>query len=114
VMPSADLDTAVKTAVAARNINNGQSCIAAKRFIVHAAVYAEFERRFVTQVGALRVGDPLLDETDVGPLATADGVSSLADQVERSVAAGAKLLVGGRPLQGPGNFYAPTVLAEIP
>ena len=114
VMPSADLESAIKTAVAARNINNGQSCIAAKRFIVHRSVYAEFERRFVQQVGALRVGDPLLPETDIGPLATADGVKSLEDQVARSVAAGAKLLVGGKPLKGPGNFYAPTVLAAIP
>jgi succinate-semialdehyde dehydrogenase/glutarate-semialdehyde dehydrogenase len=114
VMPSADLESAVKTAVAARNINNGQSCIAAKRFIVHHAIYAEFERRFVAQVGALRVGDPLLSETDIGPLATPEGVKSLNEQVERSVAAGAKLLVGGQPLKGPGNFYAPTVLADIP
>lgn len=114
VMPSADLETAVKTAVSARNINNGQSCIAAKRFIVHSAIYAEFERRFVAQVGALRVGDPMLDETDIGPLATPDGVKGLVEQVDRSVAAGAKLLVGGQPLKGPGNFYAPTVLAEIP
>jgi succinate-semialdehyde dehydrogenase / glutarate-semialdehyde dehydrogenase len=114
VMPSADLETAVKTAVIARNLNNGQSCIAAKRFIVHSAVYAEFERRLVAQVAALRVGDPMLDETDIGPLATRDGVTSLAAQVERSVAAGAKLLTGGQVLNRPGNFYAPTVLAEIP
>jgi succinate-semialdehyde dehydrogenase/glutarate-semialdehyde dehydrogenase len=114
VMPSADLETAVKTAVVARNINNGQSCIAAKRFIVHGAVYDEFERRFVAQVAALRVGDPMSEETDIGPLATADAVASLASQVERSLAAGARLLTGGRRLAGPGNFYAPTVLADIP
>jgi succinate-semialdehyde dehydrogenase/glutarate-semialdehyde dehydrogenase len=114
VMPSADLEAAVKTAVAARNINNGQSCIAAKRFIVHSAIYAEFERRFVAQVAALRVGDPMLDETDIGPLATRDGVNNLASQVERSVAAGAKLLVGGEVLKRPGNFYAPSVLTNIP
>ena len=114
VMPSADLETAVKTAVTARNINNGQSCIAAKRFIVHSAVYAAFERRFVEQVAALRVGDPMQESTDIGPLATADGVRTVADQVDRSVRAGAKLLVGGQPLKGPGYFYAPTVLAEIP
>jgi succinate-semialdehyde dehydrogenase / glutarate-semialdehyde dehydrogenase len=114
VMPSANLDDAVRTAVVARNINNGQSCIAAKRFIVHTDVYAEFERRFVEGVRALKVGDPLLDDTDIGPLATADGLKSLASQVERSAAAGAKILVGGKALGGAGHFYAPTVLAEIP
>lgn len=114
VMPSADIETAVKTAVVARNLNNGQSCIAAKRFIVHSAVYDEFARRLTQQVAALRVGDPMLDTTDIGPLATRDGVTSLAEQVERSVAAGAKLLTGGRALEGPGYFYTPSVLAEIP
>ncbi len=114
VMPSADLNEAVRTAVVARTINNGQSCIAAKRFIVHAAVYEEFERRFVAGMRELRVGDPMREDTDVGPLATASGRTQLAAQVERSVAAGAKLLLGGRSLDGPGYFYAPTVLAEIP
>jgi succinate-semialdehyde dehydrogenase/glutarate-semialdehyde dehydrogenase len=114
VMPSAHLEDAVKIAVVARNINNGQSCIAAKRFIVHADIYPEFERRFVEGVRALKVGDPLLDDTDIGPLATADGLKSLVSQVDRSVAAGAKALVGGKALGGPGFFYAPTVLAEIP
>ena len=114
VMPSADIETAVKTAVVARNLNNGQSCIAAKRFIVHSAVYDEFARRLTQQVAALRVGDPMLETTDIGPLATRDGVTSLAEQVERSVAAGAKLLTGGRVLEGPGYFYTPSVLAEIP
>jgi succinate-semialdehyde dehydrogenase/glutarate-semialdehyde dehydrogenase len=114
VMPSADLEAAVNMAVVARNINNGQSCIAAKRFIVHQDVYAEFERRFVARVGALKVGDPMLDDTDIGPLATRDGVTSLVSQVERSAAAGAKVLVGGRAIEGPGNFYAPSVIAEIP
>jgi succinate-semialdehyde dehydrogenase/glutarate-semialdehyde dehydrogenase len=114
VMPSAKLEDAVRTAVVARNINNGQSCIAAKRFIVHTDVYAEFERRFVEGVRALKVGDPMLPDTDIGPLATEDGRKSIASQVERSVAAGAKLLVGGKSLPGPGNFYAPTVLSEIP
>ncbi|MET0387142.1 MAG: NAD-dependent succinate-semialdehyde dehydrogenase [Polyangiales bacterium] len=114
VMPSADLETAVSTAVAARNINNGQSCIAAKRFIVHADVYAEFERRFVAKISALKVGDPLREDTDIGPLANKEGVQSVASQVDRSVAAGARLLVGGHPIEGPGYFYAPSVLAEIP
>jgi succinate-semialdehyde dehydrogenase/glutarate-semialdehyde dehydrogenase len=114
VMPSASLDDAVRTAVVARNINNGQSCIAAKRFIVHAAVYPEFERSLVGGLRELKVGDPLRAETDLGPLATRDGLTSLASQVDRSVAAGAKLLVGGRPLEGPGNYYAPTALTDIP
>jgi succinate-semialdehyde dehydrogenase/glutarate-semialdehyde dehydrogenase len=114
VMPTADIETAAKTAVVARNLNNGQSCIAAKRFIVHSAVYDEFARRLTEQVAALRVGDPMAEATDIGPLATRDGVTSLAEQVERSVAAGAKLLTGGRVLEGPGYFYAPSVLAEIP
>ncbi|HET8934020.1 MAG TPA: NAD-dependent succinate-semialdehyde dehydrogenase [Polyangiales bacterium] len=114
VMPSADIETAVKTAVVARNLNNGQSCIAAKRFIVHSAVYDEFARRLTEQVAALRVGDPMAEGTDIGPLATREGVTSLAEQVERSVAAGAKLLTGGRVLEGAGYFYTPSVLAEIP
>ncbi|MEY4582161.1 MAG: hypothetical protein RL701_6864 [Pseudomonadota bacterium] len=114
VMPSADLDSAVKTAVVARNLNNGQSCIAAKRFLVHTAIYEEFEKRFVAQVGALKVGDPLHEDTEIGPLATRDGVVSLAEQVDKSVAAGAKVLVGGHIIEGPGNFYAPTVVANIP
>jgi succinate-semialdehyde dehydrogenase/glutarate-semialdehyde dehydrogenase len=114
VMPSADLEAAVKTAVVARNINNGQSCIAAKRFIVHEAIYAEFEKRFVAGIAALKVGDPMLEDTDIGPLATRDGVTTLVEQVERSVAAGAKVLVGGKAIAGPGNFFAPSVIAAIP
>ncbi|MDD9941018.1 MAG: NAD-dependent succinate-semialdehyde dehydrogenase [Myxococcales bacterium] len=114
VMPSANLELAVKTAVSARTINNGQSCIAAKRFIVHGDVYPEFERRFTAGMAALRVGDPMMEDTDVGPLATREGLASVADQVERSVAAGARLLVGGKAVQAPGYFYEPTVLAGIP
>jgi len=112
VMPSADVSRAAATAVTARTINNGQSCIAAKRFVVHDAVYDEFERRFVAGMAALRVGDPLDPATDVGPLATAAIRAELAAQVERSLAAGARLLLGGRPLDGPGWFYPPTVLAD--
>jgi succinate-semialdehyde dehydrogenase / glutarate-semialdehyde dehydrogenase len=114
VMPSANLDEAARVAVGARVINNGQSCIAAKRFIVHERVYDEFERRMVGGLLALKVGDPMRADTDVGPLATQDGVKSLAAQVERSVHAGARLLVGGRALPGPGFFYEPTALADIP
>ena len=112
VLPSADLAKAAATAVKARTINNGQSCIAAKRFIVHEAVYDRFVTLFLGGMAALVVGDPMDPATEIGPLATAPIRDELADQVERSVAAGAKLLLGGRKLDGPGNYYAPTVLAE--
>ena len=114
VMPSADLDRAIKTAVQARVLNNGQSCIAAKRFIVDARIADEFERRFVTGMAALRVGDPMDESTDVGPLATPAILEELESQVSRSVAMGATLLTGGHRLPRPGNFYAPTVLAGVP
>jgi len=114
VMPGADLDRAVKTAVEARCINNGQSCIAAKRFIVHESIAAEFERRFVAAMEALRIGDPLDESTQLGPLATADIVSGLEDQVRRTVDAGARLLTGGKRLDRQGCYFAPTVLADIP
>jgi succinate-semialdehyde dehydrogenase/glutarate-semialdehyde dehydrogenase len=112
VLPSADLDAAIATAVKARTINNGQSCIAAKRFIVHREVAAAFEAGFVSRMAALRVGDPLAPATDVGPLATAKIRDELDAQVQASVAAGARLLLGGAPLPGPGWFYPPTVLAD--
>jgi succinate-semialdehyde dehydrogenase/glutarate-semialdehyde dehydrogenase len=114
VMPSADLEEAISTAVKARTINNGQSCIAAKRFIVAGAVYDEFERRFVETMQALRVGDPTDPATDVGPLATGAIRDELHTQVERAVASGARLLLGGRTIDGPGYFYQPTVLAGVP
>ncbi|HEX5230520.1 MAG TPA: NAD-dependent succinate-semialdehyde dehydrogenase [Bryobacteraceae bacterium] len=114
VMPSANLDEAVATAVRARCINNGQSCIAAKRFIVHEAIYAEFEKRFTEGMRSLKVGDPMDLATEVGPIATASGAAELDDQVKRALASGAKLLTGGKRVSGPGNFYEPTVLAEIP
>src|ERR1700677_113677 len=101
VMPSADLDAAVSTAVEARCINNGQSCIAAKRFIVHDSIYAEFERRYVETMKGLKVGDPMDPATDVGPIATAQGASELEDQVQRAVAGGARLLTGGKRIPGP-------------
>jgi succinate-semialdehyde dehydrogenase/glutarate-semialdehyde dehydrogenase len=113
VMPSADLGAAVVTAVKARTINNGQSCIAAKRFIVADAVAEEFERRYVAGFEALRVGDPMDPATDVGPLANEAQVRTIAEQVERSVAAGARVLAGGRRLERPGFWYAPTVLAGV-
>lgn len=114
VMPSANLEDAVDTAVTARMINNGQSCIAAKRFIVHRDVYDEFVSRFVRRIAALKVGDPMIQETEVGPLATPQGVSDLEKQVNATVAAGAKVLTGGRRIEGQGNFFEPTVLSDIP
>src|ERR1700726_4733739 len=114
VMPSADLDAAVKTAVEARVINNGQSCIAAKRFIVAEPIAAEFERKFVERMESLKIGDPFDEKTELGPLATADAVTSLDADVQKTVKAGASLLTGGHPLKGKGNYYAPTVLTNIP
>ncbi len=114
VMPSADLDAAVQTAVKARTLNNGQSCIAAKRFLVHETIADEWTQRFVDAMASLRVGDPMDAATDVGPLATPAIRDGLASQVDRSVAAGARVLLGGQRLDGPGFFYAPTVLADIP
>ena len=112
VLPSADLVKAAATAVKARTINNGQSCIAAKRFIVHEAVYERFTTLFVGGMAALVVGDPIDPATGIGPLATAPIREELAVQVDQSVAAGARVLLGGRKLDGPGYFYAPTVLAD--
>jgi succinate-semialdehyde dehydrogenase/glutarate-semialdehyde dehydrogenase len=114
VLPSADLDAAVQTAVKARTINNGQSCIAAKRFIVTDAIADEFERRFVRGMEELTVGDPLEASTDVGPLATAAILDTLDKQVQDSVAAGARILTGGQRLDRQGYYYAPTVLTNIP
>jgi succinate-semialdehyde dehydrogenase/glutarate-semialdehyde dehydrogenase len=113
-MPSADFERAVRTAVEARVLNNGQSCIAAKRFIVHRETAGEFERRFVAGMEALRIGDPLDESTQVGPLATPEILQGLDAQVRRSVEMGARLLTGGRRIEGPGNFYVPTVLADVP
>lgn len=112
VMPSANFDEAVATAVKARTINNGQSCIAAKRFIVAESIADRFEQEFVARMQALKVGDPMDESVDVGPLATADAVESLHADVQRTVQAGARVLTGGKPAQG--NFYPPTVLTDIP
>jgi succinate-semialdehyde dehydrogenase/glutarate-semialdehyde dehydrogenase len=114
VMPSADLEMAVSTAVTARMINNGQSCIAAKRFIIHEKIYDEFLRKFVARVAAVRVGDPMDETTELGPLATASIRDGLDEQVKASVAKGARVLTGGKKLEREGWFYAPTVLADIP
>jgi succinate-semialdehyde dehydrogenase/glutarate-semialdehyde dehydrogenase len=113
-MPSAKLEDAVNTAVKARIINNGQSCIAAKRFIVHEQIANEFEKKFVAAMEALKVGNPMDESTDIGPLAMPQIIEDIDKQVQRSVAAGAKLLTGGKRIGTRGNFYAPTVLANIP
>jgi succinate-semialdehyde dehydrogenase/glutarate-semialdehyde dehydrogenase len=114
VMPSADLDKAAEAAVTSRTLNNGQSCINAKRFIVHADVADEFTRRLTERMAALTVGDPMKDDTDLGPLSSADAVETLQQQVSDTVEAGARLLTGGEPPAGPGYFYPPTVLTDIP
>jgi succinate-semialdehyde dehydrogenase/glutarate-semialdehyde dehydrogenase len=114
VLPSADLDRAVETAVKARCINNGQSCIAAKRFIVHEDIYDDFETRFVAATRALTVGDPMQETTDIGPLATVQLVQDIEQQVQAATAAGGRILCGGERLPGTGNFFMPTVLAGVP
>jgi len=114
VMSSAHLDEAVGVGVRARTLNNGQSCIAAKRFIIASEIYDEFERRFVAMMKALRLGDPMDETIEIGPLATEQILKDIDEQVRQSVAAGARLLTGGKSLDRPGNFYEPTVLATIP
>ena len=109
-----DLDEAAATAVRARTINNGQSCIAAKRFIVHESVYEDFVARFTERMAALKVGDPMDPATDVGPLATEQILKDLHDQVERAVRDGARVRTGGGPVGVPGFFYQPTVLEHVP
>jgi succinate-semialdehyde dehydrogenase/glutarate-semialdehyde dehydrogenase len=114
VMPSADLDAAVKAAVTARLLNTGQSCIAAKRFLIAEPIAAAFERQFVRSMEAAQPGDPFDESTGLGPLARADILANLEGQVSRSIQAGARLLTGGMRLDRPGYYYAPTVLAGIP
>ncbi|GEJ98969.1 NADP-dependent succinic semialdehyde dehydrogenase [Streptomyces sp. 1-11] len=113
VMPSADLDHAARVAVTARVQNNGQSCIAAKRFIVHTDVYDAFAERFVAGMRALRTGDPLEEETEVGPLASEQGRKDLEELVDDARRGGAQVLCGGERPDGPGWYYPPTVLAGI-
>jgi succinate-semialdehyde dehydrogenase/glutarate-semialdehyde dehydrogenase len=114
VMPSADLPRAATTAVRARAINNGQSCIAAKRFIVAAPVYDAFERRMADAMRALVVGDPMDAATDVGPLVSAEALATLEAQVQRSIEAGARVVVGGRRVARDGFYHEPTILADVP
>ncbi len=114
VMESANFSDAVATAVKARTLNNGQSCIAAKRFIVAESIADKFEKEFVSRMEALKLGDPFDEKTDVGPLATEDAVTTLQEDVDKSVKAGARVLTGGKPANMTGNFYLPTVLTNIP
>ena len=114
VMPSAQLEHATATAVRARAINNGQSCIAAKRFIVHQRIAEEFTRRFVQLTERLVVGDPMDDRTDVGPLATPQIVADLERQVEETMRAGGRVLTGGKRRAGAGNYFEPTVIVDVP
>jgi succinate-semialdehyde dehydrogenase/glutarate-semialdehyde dehydrogenase len=114
VMPTANLEDAVSTAVKARTINNGQSCIAAKRFIVADEIYDAFEARFVQRMRSLRVGDPMDPATEVGPLATVRIREELDLQVTAALHAGARVLTGGKKIEGAGNFYEPTVLIDVP
>lgn len=113
VMPSANLDEAVTTAVKARTINNGQSCIAAKRFIVADEIYDKFEKRFVDEMRALKIGDPRDESVEIGPLATPQIVDDLDKQVKKAVASGARVLTGGKKIDGRGNFFEPTVLVDL-
>jgi len=113
VMPSAALDKAVETAIKARTINNGQSCIAAKRFIVASPIYEEFISKFVAAMKALHIGDPMLESTDIGPLATPQILDDLVRQVQRAIDSGARVLTGGHKLEQAGNFYEPTVLDNL-
>jgi succinate-semialdehyde dehydrogenase/glutarate-semialdehyde dehydrogenase len=114
VMPSANFDQAVAMAVKARCLNNGQSCIAAKRFIVHKKIADAFQQKFVERMSALKIGDPMDESTDIGPLATSDVRDSLEEQVHQTIQMGARLLLGGKRIDRPGFFFAPTVLTDIP
>ncbi|HMJ06196.1 MAG TPA: NAD-dependent succinate-semialdehyde dehydrogenase [Chthoniobacterales bacterium] len=114
VMPSADLNNAATTGVKSRTVNAGQSCIAAKRFIIAEEIYGRYVEQFVAKMKALKVGDPLNEKTDLGPLATEKIRDDLHEQVQKTIDAGAKLLLGGRSIDGPGFFYGPTVLVDVP
>jgi succinate-semialdehyde dehydrogenase / glutarate-semialdehyde dehydrogenase len=114
VMPSADLDVAVETAVKARCVNSGQSCIAAKRFLVHEEIYETFQTRFVAGMEAMKVGDPTKDTTDIGPLATQRILEELEAQVKAATTSGARILTGGERMLGDGNYFEPTVITGVP
>ena len=114
VMPSADFDSALSTAIKARTINTGQSCIAAKRFIIADEIHEQFLQQFVERMRGLKIGDPMDPATELGPLATERILQRVDDQVQKTIAAGAKLLTGGNRIHGPGFFYEPTVLVDVP
>jgi succinate-semialdehyde dehydrogenase / glutarate-semialdehyde dehydrogenase len=114
VMPSADLEQAAQTAVRARTINNGQSCIAAKRFIVHERIYDTFAHLFTAGMRQLRTGDPMHPDSDIGPLSTQQTLNDLIDQVNRAVDEGARILTGGHRLDRPGYYFPPTVIENLP
>src|SRR5215469_14698747 len=114
VMPSADYESALNTAVKARTINTGQSCIAAKRFIIADEIHDQFIEQFVERMRALKIGDPMDPETELGPLATEKILQGVHDQVQKTIAQGGKLLTGGNRIHGPGFFYEPTVLVDVP
>ncbi len=114
VMPSSNLRAAVENGVQARCVNNGQSCIAAKRFLVHEDIYEQFEQGFVDRIEALTIGDPMDEATDLGPLAKPEAVEKLLRQVALALAAGGELLTGGKPIPGEGFFVEPTVVAGVP
>src|SRR5437879_3059 len=113
-MPSADFEQALATAVKARTINTGQSCIAAKRFFIADQIYDRFLNEFVERMRALKIGDPLDEATEIGPLATEQILNGVHEQVQKSIVVGAKLLTGGNRIAGPGFFYEPTVLVDVP
>lgn len=113
IMPSADLDEAVTVGVTGRTQNNGQSCIAAKRFIVHADIYNEVRDRLKTAFEALTVGDPMKDDTDIGPLVNADAVKHLSEQVEDALSQGANRVTGAEAIEGRGHFYKPGIIEGV-
>ncbi len=114
VMPSANVEAAAEAAVKARMLNGGQSCIAAKRFIVHNEIFGDFQQRFVAGMERLRIGDPMKPEIEVGPLSSAKAVQTLEDQIRAAVAAGGRILTGGTRMVGNGYFFEPTVLVNVP
>jgi len=114
VMPSADIEAAVETAVKARMINNGQSCIAAKRFIVHADIHDRFAEAMAKRFGDLAIGDPMDEDTELGPLSSADALDTLTEQVDALARAGATIMLGGKPVQRQGYFFAPTIVTDVP
>jgi len=114
VMPSADLGLAVNAAVRARCVNSGQSCIAAKRFLIADSIYDDFEARFVAGMDALKIGDPTREDTEIGPLATVAQLDEVHAQVEAAIQAGGRLLTGGERMLGAGNYYEPTVITGLP